>query len=270
MATPLELREEEIFAEYARAVRDDPKTALTVALQALTALNEQDGLSFVIAQDLARTSLDEEVRSRGGPPIKFPGERIVDGESTFPFGSPDIVTSTARGAENIPRAPILPPGHPFDTGPSPFSRALATGDFADPPEPVSSLPTKEDLAGRALTTPRAGANLPADPVFGVDLPFSQEQRDAQFSADQGFAFNTALGQAGLGQQATDVLRGRASNFISDFQGKLGNQLDVLGKNNLNPLEFFQGLDFQNEFDRLSPRQRGENSLGLNRAARSIF
>ena len=104
---------------------------------------------------------------------------------------------------------------------------------------------------------------------GRPLP-DQPETDRSAFDDFGFAFNTVLGQSGQPENVTDSLRRNTGDFLNRFQAELGNQIDTQGKNTLNPLKFLRGLDLNQEFARLSPRQRDPNSGRLNRASSFKF
>lgn len=91
-----------------------------------------------------------------------------------------------------------------------------------------------------------------------------------FRDDPGFAFNTAVTQAGLPRNLVDFFRRESSQFLARFQGALGNELDKFGTQTLNPLDFFRDIVTQQEFQRFSPRQRDPNSGQFNRASRILF
>ena len=100
--------------------------------------------------------------------------------------------------------------------------------------------------------------------------FDQDFRKNFFADDPGFAFQTAITQAGLPRNMADLFRSRTSNFLRQFEGALGQQLDEFGRVDLNPLDFFRGRDFRQEFLRFSPRERGENPSIFNPRTRFIF
>ena len=98
-----------------------------------------------------------------------------------------------------------------------------------------------------------------------------------FADDPGFAFQTSLTQAGLPRNMAQFFRRRTSDFLNQFQGALGRELDEFGTTTLNPLDFFKGqaglpnpFDFREEFLRFSPRERGENPSLFNPRTRRIF
>lgn len=172
---------------------------------------------------------------------------------------------SGRGSRQIP---------PFRRRQSSFSDFDLRGDF---PAPFQ--------AGRTVRDEPGGRGFGASPFFqrdstpgpfsgqtGPNLPFSltEDERAGQFAADPGFAFNTAVTQAGLPRNQVDFFRGRASEFLNRFQGALGNELDKFGTQNLNPLDFFRDQVSNQEFLRFSPSERGANAAGLNRASRILF
>lgn len=126
----------------------------------------------------------------------------------------------------------------------------------------------------------SSVGLPAAPPFRQpahdplrqppSFAFTEDERAGQFARDPGFAFNTALNQAGLDRNLTDFFRGKAGSFLSRFEGALGSELNKFGTENLNPLDFFRNIDFEQEFLRFSPSERGVNDAGLNRASRFLF
>ena len=101
-------------------------------------------------------------------------------------------------------------------------------------------------------------------------PFDLDFRKSVFAEDPGFAFDTSITQAGLPKNMAAFFRRRTSDFLSQFQGALGQQLDEFGRVDLNPLDFFQGKDFRQEFLKFSPRERGENTSLFNPRTRVIF
>jgi len=101
-------------------------------------------------------------------------------------------------------------------------------------------------------------------------PFDIDFRRSIFAEDPNLAFQTSITQAGLPRQMSDFFRRRTSTFLNQFQGALGQQLDELGKADLNPLDFFQGRDFRTEFSRFSPSERGENTRLFNPRTRRIY
>ena len=101
-------------------------------------------------------------------------------------------------------------------------------------------------------------------------PFNADFRRSIFGEDPNLAFQTSLTQAGLPRQMSDFFRQRTSSFLKRFEGTLGQQLDEFGRVDLNPLDFFQGLDFRSEFLRFSPRERGLNTRMFNPKTRFIF
>ena len=100
--------------------------------------------------------------------------------------------------------------------------------------------------------------------------FDQDFRKSFFADDPGLAFQTSIAQSGLKRNQADFFRRRASDFLGRFEGALGKQLDAFGTTDLNPLEFFKGIDFNQEFLSFSPRERGENPSIFNPRTRSIF
>ena len=101
-------------------------------------------------------------------------------------------------------------------------------------------------------------------------PFDSDFRRSFFADDPNLAFQTSIAQSGLRRNQADFFRRRASDFLGRFEGALGKQLDAFGTTDLNPLEFFKGIDFNQEFLRFSPSQRGENPSIFNPRTRSIF
>ena len=100
--------------------------------------------------------------------------------------------------------------------------------------------------------------------------FDTNFRRQFFQDDPNFAFQTSIAQSGLKRNQADFFRRRASDFLGRFEGALGKQLDEFGTTDLNPLDFFRGIDFNQEFLRFSPRERGENTSIFNPRTRSIF
>ena len=100
--------------------------------------------------------------------------------------------------------------------------------------------------------------------------FDRDLRRSIFGEDPNLAFQTSLTQAGLPRQMSDFFRQRTSSFLNKFQGALGQQLDEFGRVDLNPLDFFQGLNFREEFLRFSPSERGVNTRLFNPKTRFLF
>lgn len=92
----------------------------------------------------------------------------------------------------------------------------------------------------------------------AEHPFNRNFRDTFFRDNPDLAFQTRLTQAGLPQGLTNFFRGRTSDFLRRFEGELGSRLDQFGTTDLNPLDFFNNINFQQEFLRLSPQERGTN------------
>ena len=106
----------------------------------------------------------------------------------------------------------------------------------------------------------------------MTTPFSFDEgfRKSVFADDPNLAFQTSISQAGLGRNQSDFFRRRSSNFLNRFEGALGRRLDEFGTTDLNPLDFFKGIDFNQEFLRFSPFERGENPSVFNPKTRFIF
>ena len=100
--------------------------------------------------------------------------------------------------------------------------------------------------------------------------FDEDFRKNIFADDPNLAFQTSLTGSGLSRRMSDFFRQRTSSFLNRFQGALGQQLDEFGTVDLNPLDFFQGLNFRDEFLRFSPRERGENTRLFNPKTRRLF
>lgn len=169
------------------------------------------------------------------------------------------------------------------------SRQFPTGTTKQPFNPVR-VPRFRDFreqSGGFFNRSFPGTNDSFEDIFGTgEFSFntrtggSTAQDDGRqfdegfgrglFQDDPGLAFETVLGQSGQSRGTVDIFRKNASRFLSQFQGALGNQILELGRNDLNPLDFFQGLDLDQELQRLSPSQRGANNAGLNRASRILF
>lgn len=93
-------------------------------------------------------------------------------------------------------------------------------------------------------------------------------RRDMFNRDPQLAFLASLGQAGGGKGMQDYFRSRAGDFLTRFQQHISQQLLDAGpefrmndpKNGLTHAEdYFQGLNFREEYLRNSPQQRGEFS-----------
>ena len=104
----------------------------------------------------------------------------------------------------------------------------------------------------------------------MTTPLGKDFRQSIFADDPNLAFQTSLTQAGLPRQMSDFFRQRTSSFLNKFQGKLGQELDEFGRVDLNPLDFFQGRNFREEFLRFSPSERGQNTRIFNPRTRRIF
>ena len=104
----------------------------------------------------------------------------------------------------------------------------------------------------------------------MTTPLGKDFRRSIFGDDPNLAFQTSLTQAGLPRQMSDFFRKRTASFLQRFEGRLGQQLDEFGKVDLNPLDFFQGLDFRQEFLRFSPSERGVNTRLFNPKTRFLF
>ena len=91
-----------------------------------------------------------------------------------------------------------------------------------------------------------------------------------FMQEPGFGFQTALTQAGLPRTQASFFRDRTADFLKRYEGALGQQLLQTGQADLNPLDFFKGLDFGSEWSRFSPRERGETPSLFNPRVRTIF
>ena len=90
-------------------------------------------------------------------------------------------------------------------------------------------------------------------------PFNQDLISEIFGERPELAFLGHLGESGLGRNQQRVLRGQASNFLGRFQQATGQQLARGNLPTLMPEDFFKNLNFQNEFFRLTPQQRGQQS-----------
>ena len=100
--------------------------------------------------------------------------------------------------------------------------------------------------------------------------FRQDLISEIFGERPELAFLGNLGQAGLNQGQERFFRGRASDFLGRLQQKIGGQLVQGGLPTLTPEEFFGGLNFQEEFRRFSPRDRGMGTAGLAPRTRFLF
>jgi len=169
--------------------------------------------------------------SRQIPPFRSSGRRAPP---DFPFGQP----SQSRFSGGFLDPALLP---------DPFSGGSRSGGFLDPSLIEGGVRQQGD------------SRTPGQ----VDEGFGR----GTFRDDPGLAFSTAINQAGLNRNLTDRFLARSRNFLQRFEGALGSELDKFGTQNLNPLDFFRGIDFENE---LSPRERGANEAGLNRANRFLF
>ncbi|KKN75658.1 hypothetical protein LCGC14_0378980 [marine sediment metagenome] len=157
-------------------------------------------------------------------------------------------------------------GSSFQPFASPRQRLGAQSSFAD-------FDLRTDNPSRSISRglPPASIGLPpASRGLPPSRPFDESFRRGLFQDDPGLAFQTSVSQAGLDTNLTDFFRGKSARFLQQFQGALGSQIDEFGRSDLNPLDFFRDLDFESEFLRLSPNERGANDAGLNRASRFLF
>ena len=120
-------------------------------------------------------------------------------------------------------------------------------------------------------------NFGDEPGFGTRLDtgagsgaFNQDTRAETFQKDPGLAFNTRLAESGLPPNLVEFFRKQSGSFLDRFQGELGRQINLFGKSDLNPLDFFRGINFREEFQRLSPSERDPNQGQFNRANRFLF
>lgn len=117
--------------------------------------------------------------------------------------------------------------------------------------------------GPASSIPTTSGSRFGEEGFGEDF------RKTFFADNPDLAFQTRLTQAGLPRHLTQFFRGRTSDFLKRFEGQLGSELERFGTTNLNPLDFFNSIDFNREFLRLSPQERGTNTSQFNPVTRFI-
>lgn len=121
---------------------------------------------------------------------------------------------------------------------------------------------------------RRNHNVPIRFDFGSDLGgqavFDESFRRGIFRDDPAFAFETALTEAGLPKQGSEVFRRRAGDFLGQFEGQLGREFAGTGQFQPNPLDFFRGLNFAEQLAGFGPRERGETPSLFNPRTRSLF
>jgi len=78
-----------------------------------------------------------------------------------------------------------------------------------------------------------------------------------FKEDPELAFQTAVSRApGLTRRARRTFRSEAGDFLNRFNAALGQQIAGGQTPDLDPFDFFSGLNFRNEFLSRPPEQRG--------------
>jgi len=99
--------------------------------------------------------------------------------------------------------------------------------------------------------------------------FDENFRQQFFKDNPDLAFQTSLNRAGLPRHLAQFFRGKSGDFLKRFEGALGRELDEFGTTNLNPLDFFNDLNFNREFLRFAPGERGQNPLRFNPVTRFV-
>ena len=100
--------------------------------------------------------------------------------------------------------------------------------------------------------------------------FRQDLISEIFGERPELAFLGNLGQRNLPRNMQDFFRGQTSNFLRQFQQRIGQQLVAGDLPTLTPQDFFGGLDFQQEFRRFSPAERGMGVSQFAPRTRFIF
>lgn len=101
-------------------------------------------------------------------------------------------------------------------------------------------------------------------------PFGKDLISEIFGERPELAFLGFLGQSQAPQSMQQFFRGQVANFLGQYQQALGQQLVQGNLPSLTPEKFFGGLNFQNEFNKFSPQQRGFFPGRLTGSARFLF
>lgn len=90
-------------------------------------------------------------------------------------------------------------------------------------------------------------------------PIQQDAISEIFGERPELAFLGNLGESGLAPRGQELFRRRTSDFLNRFQTAVGQQLVSGQLPTLTPESFFGKINFQNEFLRLPPGERGVSS-----------
>ena len=148
------------------------------------------------------------------------------------------------GKQPVPPIPPVPPRPPVPPIPGPGPQ---------PPPYLRPQPNRPFQLPPGVVNPPRGFS-----------PQDLLRRD-MFNRNPELAFLGSAAQAGGGQRMQDFFRARAGDFLTRFQQHISQQLLRGGpefrmndpQSGLTHAEdYFQGLNYQNEYQRYSPQQRG--------------
>lgn len=104
----------------------------------------------------------------------------------------------------------------------------------------------------------------------MTTPFNRDIISEIFGHQPELAFLGFLGESQAPQSMQQFFRGRVGDFLGRYQQAVGQQLVQGRLPSLRPEQFFGGLNFQNEFSKFSPQQRGFFPGRLTGSARFLF